>query len=116
MAVDTDDTRVVADVPLVAPGAPAAVPELAEPAEFIPLRYHELAEFSRDGYVVTDRAGIILEANQAAAVILHCRKEFLAGKPLALFVAKSYRDQFFRRLLRPLEPGTLDHWETSVGR
>ena len=46
-------------------------------------RYQEAFEFSGDAQFVTDRQGVILEANHAAAALLSYSKEFLINKPLA---------------------------------
>lgn len=64
-------------------------------------RYQELFEQAPDGYLVTDPAGVIQEANQAAAVLLDRAPEFLVGKPLALFVVEPGR-RAFRTLLHRL--------------
>ena len=77
------------------------------PAE---LRYHELAEFTADGYLVTDLQGIILEANQAAAQLLQTRMEFLIGKPLPLFVGERRRSAIYTLLLTLREGGTIRDW------
>ena len=69
------------------------------------LRYREFIEFALDGYLVTDRAGIIREANHAAAVILQCRKEFLLDKPLAFFVTPGERKAFYSRMLDAIHSG-----------
>jgi PAS domain S-box-containing protein len=39
-----------------------------------------------DGYIVTDSAGLIREANRSAAQLLGVSARFLAGKPLSLFI------------------------------
>ncbi len=44
-------------------------------------RYRDLFEFAPDGYLVTDADGTIQEANQAAALLLGVRQDFLEGKP-----------------------------------
>jgi PAS domain S-box-containing protein len=49
-------------------------------------RYHDLFEFSPDGYVVTDLKGVIQEANLAAAKLLGVRRDYLAGKPIFIFL------------------------------
>src|SRR5256885_14760474 len=58
------------------------------------LRYHELFEFAPDGYVVTDAAGIIREANRGASAMLNVSRRGLLGKPFALYVAGVDRDAF----------------------
>lgn len=57
-------------------------------------RYRELFEFAPDGYLVTDHHGIIREANRAAAELLGVAAEYLAGKPLAVFVAENQHREF----------------------
>jgi PAS domain S-box-containing protein len=64
------------------------------------LRFQELCDRISEGYLVTDRNGVIQEANDAAAALLHARKAFLAGKPLGLFVTESDRPAFYARLSR----------------
>jgi signal transduction histidine kinase len=72
--------------------------------------YQELADFSADGYLVTDLHGIILEANQAAAQLLQTRREFLPGKPLPLFVGESHRSAIYTLLLGLRDGGTVRDW------
>ncbi|MHB9026702.1 MAG: sensor histidine kinase [Armatimonadota bacterium] len=45
-------------------------------------RYQELFEFSPDGYLVTDTAGNIREANLAAVALFDRRRELLIGYPV----------------------------------
>ncbi|MBW4453691.1 MAG: EAL domain-containing protein [Nostoc indistinguendum CM1-VF10] len=45
-------------------------------------RYQDLFEFAPDGYLVTNAAGIILEANYTAATLLGVHQKHLVGKPL----------------------------------
>lgn len=58
-------------------------------------RYRELFHLAPDGQFVTDRYGIIRDANASALKILAIEGRFLLGKPLASFV-----DAADRRLLR----------------
>ena len=51
-------------------------------------RYRRLFEFVPDSYLVTDRRGMILEANEAAAALFRMPKESLPGKPLGFYVAR----------------------------
>src|SRR5262245_25891748 len=39
-----------------------------------------------DGFIITDRAGVILQANRAAAQLLGVEGRFLLHKPLSLFI------------------------------
>ena len=52
-------------------------------------RYQDLFEFAPDGYLVTDAAGIIEEANCTAAKLLNVSQRFLVGKPLIIFVTEN---------------------------
>jgi PAS domain S-box-containing protein len=58
----------------------------------------QLLERGPDGYIVTDRAGIILDANHAAADLLGLTVRFLIRKPLSLFVEESDLRAFRWRL------------------
>ncbi len=75
--------------------------ELAVARELVELerqRYQDLFEFAPDGYLVTDSAGIIQEANRAAAILLAVRQKYLVNKPLILFIAHQDRQTFTNRL------------------
>jgi len=39
-----------------------------------------------DGFIITDRAGVIIQANPAATQMLGVSSRFIAGKPLSLFI------------------------------
>ncbi len=54
-------------------------------------RYRNLFEFAPDGYLVTNKLGIIQEANQSAAELLKVEQRFLTGKPLLTYVAREDR-------------------------
>jgi PAS domain S-box-containing protein len=80
------------------------------------MRYQEAFEFSADAQFVTDRQGVILEANHAAAALLAYSKEFLINKPLALFGVEGERRRFYESLHR-LSAGTpVDNFETGFNR
>ena len=66
-------------------------------------RYQELFECAPDAYLVTDSAGVIFEANRAAATLLNRPQNCLIGKPLSLFVALPDRRKFCH-LLNQLWP------------
>jgi PAS domain S-box-containing protein len=51
-------------------------------------RYRELFHGAPDPYFVTDRKGLIIEGNRAAAVALEVPTQFLNGRPLIGFVAR----------------------------
>ncbi|MFN6529150.1 PAS domain S-box protein [Nostoc sp. ChiSLP03a] len=62
-------------------------------------RYQNLFEFAPDAYLVTDTAGIIQEANRAAAILLAVRQKYLVNKPLILFIPYQDRQTFNTRLI-----------------
>jgi PAS domain S-box-containing protein len=61
-------------------------------------RYLELFEDAPEGYIVTDLHGVIEQANLAAAELFDSARDFIVGKPLALFVNKEDKEAFFHRL------------------
>jgi PAS domain S-box-containing protein len=96
-------------------GAPlpdAAVAELYDRR----LQYQGAFEFAPDCQVLTDGHGLILEANHAAATLLRCPKQFLAGKPLGLFVADGYRSRFYESLSRLWRGVMSDTFESRLLR
>jgi len=64
-------------------------------------RYRQLFDLAPDGYVVTDKFGVIREVNRAASDLLSVESSALAGKPLSVFIVPRDRRQF-RHLLRDL--------------
>jgi PAS domain S-box-containing protein len=77
-------------------------------------RYQALFEFAPDAYLVTTPEGKILEANQAAAELLHVRPPYLPGKPLAVFVSEEDRREFRDRLNRLPAEGPRLVWEARL--
>jgi len=79
-------------------------------------RYRDLFESAPDGYLVTDRAGVIRRANQAAVELLGVREEVLRDKPLVIYVAEGDRAEFHRRLdrVRAGENPVGVEWEVRV--
>jgi PAS domain S-box-containing protein len=77
--------------------------------------YLNLFEFAPDGYLATDSAGVIREANRAAGTLFGVRQSYLIGKPLAVFVSEDERRQFRRELNRVQAEGVtrLTNWEVS---
>jgi two-component system invasion response regulator UvrY len=63
-------------------------------------RYQELFDFAPDGYLVTNVAGSIQEANRAAAAMLGVLQHHLVGKPLMVFLALEEHEAFCAQLLR----------------
>jgi PAS domain S-box-containing protein len=62
-----------------------------EKAEQERLHYQNLFELAPECYLVTNRQGIIEEANQAVTRFFNMGREFLLGKPLIVLVAESDR-------------------------
>lgn len=77
-------------------------------------RYQDLFDFAPDGYLVTDAAGAIQEANRAAAALLNMHQTELVGQPLALFVAEDDRLSFRSHLARFTEPQPTQNWEMHL--
>jgi PAS domain S-box-containing protein len=77
-------------------------------------RYQELFELAPDAYLVTDPAGVILEANRAAATLLNVSQPFLIGKPLFLFVAAEERCASPAELHRLGEVAGISEWELQL--
>jgi PAS domain S-box-containing protein len=61
-------------------------------------QYLELFEHACDAYVMTDREGVIQEANGAAIDLLQRRRQALRGKPLTALVPLLERKEFRARL------------------
>lgn len=79
--------------------------------EFERQRYLELFEFAPDAYLVTDRNGMIQEANRGAAKLLGVPQEFLIRKPLVMFAAPEARSMLRLRLLHLPAPEQTQVWE-----
>jgi PAS domain S-box-containing protein len=77
-------------------------------------RYQELFDCAPNGCVLTDPKGIIHEANQAAAALFKVRQDFLVGKPLALYLQESDRQDFRQQLIRLQKGEQVQGWEVSV--
>jgi PAS domain S-box-containing protein len=61
-------------------------------------RYQDLFEFAPDGYLVTDREAVILQASKTAGQLLNRDVDYLIGRPLISYVAPQDRRQFHVRL------------------
>lgn len=83
-------------------------------AEMEQQRYQELFEFALDGYLVTDAAGTIQEANRAAAMLLNISQKFLVGKPLVVFVAEQERWLFRSKINRLSQVDQVKDWEVRL--
>lgn len=71
-------------------------------------RYQDLFELAPDGYLVTDKNGVIREANQTAAQMLKVQKKYLVGKPLLIYIAREDRPLFDSEM-RHIRKGVAHH-------
>jgi PAS domain S-box-containing protein len=77
-------------------------------------RYRELFTLAPNAYLVTDIHGVVQEANQAAARLLHIAADQLTGIPLTVLVAAEER-QSFRAQIACVQKGAEVHmWEVSI--
>ncbi|WP_196511110.1 PAS domain-containing protein [Nostoc sp. NZL] len=74
-------------------------------------RYQDLFKFALDGYLITNTTGSILEANHSAATLLSVHQNYLVGKPLIVFIARSDRHEFITRLNNLQH---LQEWEINL--
>ncbi|MEH2105105.1 PAS domain-containing hybrid sensor histidine kinase/response regulator [Nostoc sp.] len=77
-------------------------------------RYYDLFNFAPDGYLLTDVAGIIQEANYAAAKLFNVRQSYLIGKPMAVFVHQIERQKFRQIMLQLQEQGQIRREELQI--
>ncbi|HEX2189240.1 MAG TPA: PAS domain-containing protein, partial [Longimicrobiaceae bacterium] len=79
-------------------------------------RYADLFHLAPDPYLVTTPEGTIREANAAAALLFEVGERALAGKPLAVFMARDGVRAFRERLNRVPAEGRAADWEVVVAR
>jgi PAS domain S-box-containing protein len=77
-------------------------------------RYTALFDLAPNGYLVTDTAGVIQEANRAAVALLGVSQEILVGKPLILWIAKEDRLAFHTQLSRLTQELQVHDWELRL--
>lgn len=78
-------------------------------------RYQELFDFAPDGYLITDTAGIIQEANRAAATMFGVLPHYLVGKPLMIFLDLEEHAAFCVQLrFRLPQSERVQEWEMRV--
>lgn len=77
-------------------------------------RYQELFEFAPDGYLVTDRDGMIQEANRAAANLLNVSQPLLVGSSLNLYIPTSEHQAFCNELNQLCQMGDVREWELRL--
>ena len=61
-------------------------------------RYQNLFNNAPDGYLATFSSGIIVEANQTVLDLLTVSREYILGKPFAVFVAPQHLEIFYNQL------------------
>ena len=91
--------------------------ELATAYELVEVerqRYQNLFELVPNPYLVTNRKGIIQEANQPAATLLNVPQRFLVGKPLAMFVLQKERRAFLVKLANLHQENLGQEWEVRL--
>jgi two-component system sensor histidine kinase HydH len=76
-------------------------------------RYHALFALAPDGYLVTDAAGVIAEANHAATCLLGSSPEELLGTPLIVYVAQADHQAFQTQLGRLMRQERVQDWELT---
>lgn len=76
-------------------------------------RYQDLFEFAPDAYLITDKNGIIQEANRAAAELFKVNQKYLIRKPLVSFVHLDQQRTFRSLLLQLLSVDRVQEWEMS---
>ena len=79
-------------------------------------RYRELFDLAPDGYLLTDRRGVLRDVGATAAVLIGTTPDLLVGKPLAALIPESHR-RAFRTFMNQLtgDGGTAEH-ETRIRR
>ena len=67
-------------------------------------QYFELFNLAPEGYIVTDKWGLIKQINLTAATLLNRHQQLYVGKPLVVLIAQPSR-QYFYALLNDLQQG-----------
>src|SRR5262249_24545012 len=96
------------------PRHPAAseIRRFAVPARDRARHYRQLFDHAPDGYLATDRHGIIRQANKSAAALLNVSPWDLVARPLVSFVCAEQRRMFAVQLGRLIRetPGRKQEW------
>ena len=77
-------------------------------------RHQELLEFIPDACLLTDAAGTIQVANQAAAKLLNRQHSLLIGRSLTAFVTSETRQQFQMQLQRLQQRPWKQEWQVRL--
>lgn len=89
-------------------GGPQRRDREAAPAGAALDRYRMLFDLAPVAYLITDRDGGIVEANESAARLFGVDRRFLVGKPLPLY-ADDASQRLLRRFVRAVAAGTPRH-------
>ncbi len=84
--------------------------------EDIQRKYQDLFDFAPDGYLVTDRLGVVLSANVAICNFLAISQEQLCGKRLDMYVDPSDLSLFHEKLNGNFHSCGKSTWEMSLKR
>ncbi|MEA5486425.1 PAS domain S-box protein, partial [Pseudanabaena sp. CCNP1317] len=84
--------------------------------ENIQYQYQDLFDFAPDGYLVTDRLGVISSANVAICNFLAISQEQLCGKSLVMYVEPSDQTLFHKKLRGDFSDCEKLTWEMSLKR
>jgi PAS domain S-box-containing protein len=76
--------------------------------------FKDLFESAPDGYLITDRDGIIQEANCNAASLLRVRADFLIGKPIIVYLSEPAHESFYQLIERFDKVNRVFSWETEM--
>jgi len=77
-------------------------------------RYEQLFDFAPVAYFVFNQEGSILQANHAAATLLHAERAYLDRKPFVVFLSQEYHIPFFTHLRRVFELGQRQSAEIQI--
>ncbi len=78
--------------------------------------YEDFLQLTADGFVTTDANGVVREVNSAGAAILNISPEFLVGKPLTSFVARTDCRTFLKALRETKNEAWGDRLELRLRR
>jgi PAS domain S-box-containing protein len=77
-------------------------------------RYRDLFKLAPDAYLITNRDGLICEANLAASRLLNVERKFLIGKPLQVFIPASDCSSFRAKVVQAQAASTAIEWRLRI--
>jgi PAS domain S-box-containing protein len=78
------------------------------------LQQYWFFEFSPIAYFLTDRFGVTLYTNSAAAALLNRRKDHLIGKPLVVFIPLVDRPAFRSKVNQIFQTQNIQEWDLQL--